>query len=196
LIVRVQFDVRDWETAPEAESFYAENNSGLNGVNKLQRMIYPTMGKIDTTPGSIDWYDGYVTDWGIMNNVVVVHSGYGAELGPSPCLSNEPPQQRIWSQGTAASTEGWTSKDFFSVNGIAFASAVRSPKCDGDKEVPAKPAGMGIIAHEFLHTFGLIDLYDKDPNDKRIPLGGTGRYDMYVHVCVCCVCVCVSIHTH
>jgi hypothetical protein len=141
-------------------------------------MIYPALNKIDTTAGSIDWLDGYVTDWGILNNVVVIHSGYGAELGPSPCLKHEPPEQRIWSVGAGVSTEGWLSKDYYSVNGIAFASAVKPPKCEGDKELPARPANMGVITHEYLHTFGLIDLYDQDGDEKPIPLGGTGRFDM------------------
>lgn len=175
----MQFDVRDWVTAPETEGFYAEDNFGLVGSNRLQRMIYPTMKKLDES-GSVDWFDGYIDDWGRMNNVVVIHSGYGAELGPRKCIPHEPPQKRIWSQGTGSSSDGWLSKDYFQVNGIAFAPALEQPKCDGETELEADAAGMGIIVHEYLHTFGLIDMYDQDVDEKRIPLGGVARFDMYV----------------
>jgi hypothetical protein len=66
------------------------------------------------------------------------------------------------------------------VSGIAFASALGNPVCDGDKLAPPEPAGMGIIAHEYLHTFGLIDVYDQDEDEPIETMGGLSRFDMCV----------------
>lgn len=113
----------------------------------------------------------------MLNHLVVLHSGYAAEHGTRPCLTDNVPANRIWSQGTASSPEGWLSKDYYQVNGHAIASALGEPKCDG-AAATAKSAAMGVITHEYLHGFGLLDMYDQDRDDARIKMGGTGRYDI------------------
>lgn len=138
---RVQFDVRDWHTAPNTEAFYAQGVSGLVGQVKLQEMFYTAMDEIEAS--GIDWFDGYINAWGLLNHVVVIHSGYAAEHGPRPCLQSEPPQNRIWSQGSASSQTGWLSRDYFQVNGYAVGSAFGIPKCNGDT-TSAPNAGMGV----------------------------------------------------
>jgi len=94
------------------------------------------MDEIDAS--GIDWFDGYINEWGLLNHVVVIHSGYAAEYGNKPCIA--PAQNRIWSQGSASSQTGWLSRDYFQVNGYAVASAFGQPKCDGD----SPSAGMGV----------------------------------------------------
>lgn len=139
---RVQFDVRDWFDLPETEAFYSEGRHGLVGGDRLQRMFWPVMDAVDS---DINWFDGYIDVWGLINHVVVLHSGFGAEHGNRRCLQNNPPENRIWSQGTPASGDGWLNGDFFMVNGYAMASAINEPSCSGDQLNPIEPAGMGII---------------------------------------------------
>lgn len=115
---------------------------------------------------------------GMLNHLVIVNSGYGAEYGPLKCLSNEPPQNRIWSQGTASSQNGWLSKDFYQVNGFAIGSAFVTPTCNGNTVV-APTSGNGVFQHEMGHGFGLPDLYDQDKNAPKLNLlGGIGRFDI------------------
>jgi M6 family metalloprotease-like protein len=175
---RVQFDVRDWHTAPNTEAYYSGGQSGLLGNVKIQEMFYAALDAAQAA--GVDWVNGYISDWGLINHLVVLHSGYAAEYGPkSPCLSNEPPSNRIWSQGTASSPEGWQSPDFYQVNGFAIGSAFQPPTCNGN-EVQAEFLNMGVIQHEYLHGFGLYDMYDQDTDGREKPsaLGGLGRFDI------------------
>jgi M6 family metalloprotease-like protein len=173
---RVQFDVRDWHTAPNTEAFYSMGQYGLVGNVPIQQMFYSAMDAAQAA--GVDWLDGYINEWGLINHLVVIHSGYPAEDGPLACLSNEPPQNRIWSQGTASSPEGWLSPDYYQVNGYAIGSAFVTPSCNGNT-IKANFLGLGVIQHEYLHGFGLYDLYDIDKDEvEKIAIGGTGRFDI------------------
>ena len=173
---RVQFDVRDWHTAPNTEAFYSQGQSGLIGSVKIQEMFYAAMDAAEAA--GIDWFDGYINDWGLLNHLVVIHSGYPAEDGALSCLSSEPPQNRIWSQGAASAPEGWLSKDFYQVNGFAIGSAFVFPSCSTGS-IKADFLKLGVIQHEYLHGFGLYDLYDLDTTEpQKIAIGGTGSFDI------------------
>lgn len=172
---RVQFDVRDWHTAPNTEAFYSQGKSGLIGGVQIQQMFYAAMDAAQSQ--GIDWFSGYINDWGLLNHLVVIHSGYAAEDGPLTCLASEPPQNRIWSQGTASSPEGWMSTDYYQVNGHAIGSAFVTPSCVSGT-IKANFLKLGVIQHEYLHGFGLYDLYDLDTTDTPIAIGGTGRFDI------------------
>jgi M6 family metalloprotease-like protein len=173
---RVKFDVRDWHTAPNTEAFYSMGQYGLVGNVQIQQMFYSAMDAAQAS--GVDWLDGYINDWGLINHLVVIHSGYPAEDGAIACLSNQPPQNRIWSQGTASSPEGWLSPDYYQVNGFAVGSAFQTPSCNGN-EVKANFLGLGTIQHEYLHGFGLYDLYDLDKDEsQKLPIGGTSRFDI------------------
>lgn len=102
---------------------------------------------------------------------VVIHSGYPAEQGNRDCTGNSP-IDRIWSQGSAGSASGWTTSDgSYSVRRFMIAGAFAEPACDG------VPVQMGVIAHEYMHGFGLIDYYDNDIDEDPLPLlGGTGHF--------------------
>ena len=80
-------------------------------------------------------------------------------------------EDRIWSQGTPASPGGWNSPDYaYAVTTYVTAGAFDPNLCSG------KPANMGIITHEYMHGFGLFDLYDQDLDEPDINIGGTGRF--------------------
>jgi hypothetical protein len=54
---KVQFDVRDWEVAPNTESFYAAGNAGRS--SDLQEIYRDVLTKIDNE-GSVTFTDGYI----------------------------------------------------------------------------------------------------------------------------------------
>lgn len=58
---RVQYDVRDWHTAPNTEAYYSQGQYGLLGNVKIQPMFYTAMDAIDAS--GINWVDGYINDW-------------------------------------------------------------------------------------------------------------------------------------
>jgi M6 family metalloprotease-like protein len=102
-------------------------------------------------------------------------SGYGAELGDprSPELAGcvPPAKDRIWSQGIGFTARGWQSIDFdYQVSPFVIAGAYDPAVCE------SKPTNMAIIAHEYMHGLGVVDVYDQDRDEGRIYIGGVGRF--------------------
>jgi hypothetical protein len=74
-----------------------------------------------------------------------LHSGYGAEEGGEDCTNGRQYLERIWSHAFSDSN-GWRNEaGTYGVEGYMIASAF-----DGTCE--DKPAVMGIMTHEYLHT--------------------------------------------
>ena len=150
---RVHFDVRDWEVAPGTEASYAAGVSG-QGYD-LENVFSFALNKFDAE-GSIDWFSGYVDEFGYLNHLVVLHSGFVAETGDLPCLST-PSRDRIWSSGgSAGGPDSWLSKDYFQLSGYMMTSAFSRPVCDNNNKSvmkPAQPTKMNIITHEYCVSY-------------------------------------------
>jgi hypothetical protein len=135
-------------------------------------MFEPKLNALDDA--GFDWvkYDG--AGFGTMNHLGVIHSGYGAESGnPGSDCNDSPSSNRIWSQGAIQGPSGgWTSKDFFALTSFFVSSAYSPELC------METPGSAGSYIHEFLHGFGLIDIYDNDEDEEPISLGGTGSFDI------------------
>lgn len=213
---RLQFDVRDWHTDPNPESYYSQGQYGLIGSTNAREISHSALDSAQAM--GIDWNDGYLTEWwvlnfqnlhcevpkynqpwtmrqltqalfftccfhffynkrGSLNHLLILTSGYGAEYGRIPCAPTEKPENRIWSQGIATSDGGWLSADFYQVNGYAISSALGQPKCTNNA-IEESPAQMGIMVHEYIHGFSVLDLYDADENDPAIAVGGIGSFDI------------------
>jgi M6 family metalloprotease-like protein len=172
---KVTFDVQDWFTVSETEAFYAAGVSGLRGADEGQALFKPALDALYNS-GTYDFTKLDSGGWGTLDHLLVVHSGYGAEfgdpIGTEGCTLNME-ADRMWSRGYAASLMGWQSSDYvYTVSNYAYAGAFDPDFCD------FVPANMGILAHEFMHGFNAIDMYDQDANDEPIYLGGLGRYDI------------------
>jgi M6 family metalloprotease-like protein len=112
----------------------------------------------------------FVSYTGILDHLVVIHSSWGAELGGAgTCNANEQPD-RIWSQGSAANNgEGIKLQSGnFQVGGYTIGSSMGARICT--KEA----AKLGVITHEYLHGFKLVDLYDQDSDEGPVSIGGVG----------------------
>ena len=162
----IQATVTDWVVTDGSEAFYAGTNQGV--ISGFQKAAWPALDALDQDP-DWDWSQFDSDQDGRLDSVVITHSGYGAESGETD-LYRTPWEQRIWAHAWATSgEETWTSSDgSVSLSGYTVASAL-----EGD--AGTQPATMGLTVHEYMHTFGLPDLYDlKDPKEGF----GIGMYDI------------------
>jgi Immune inhibitor A peptidase M6 len=89
---RVRFDVRDWQTTTNTERYFSRDKSGQSTTDDMQAMFIPLLDKIDDEMSSfLDWgpYDVagdpmFGSD-GLLDHLVVLHSGWAAEMGNNPC---------------------------------------------------------------------------------------------------------------
>ena len=172
LLAAATFDVQDWQSTVETEAYYAGNGFGLLGSDEMQEMFKSELDKLFSS--GYNFMDLDSIGWGTLDMLVVVHSGDPAEagVGPSGCDAG-PPEQRIWSQGIGGSANGWTSSDFsYTVSNYLLVGAFYEPPCGN------VPLELGVTAHEYMHGFGLIDLYDQDEKEEKIDLGGSGRFSI------------------
>jgi M6 family metalloprotease-like protein len=148
--LEVEFVVMPWKTTDNNESYYSFNISGI--TRNLGTMMYPVLDQLEEDGVDFSDFDG--DGDGKIDATIVLHSGYQAEIGNLDCYSGATFQNRIWSHAILVPLNPWKSKlSSMSIDGYAVASALRGI-CD------SKIARLGVIVHEFLHLFGLPDLYD------------------------------------
>ena len=85
------------------------------------------------------------------------------------CTNNREYLDRIWSHAFSDSN-GWRNEaGTYGVEGYMIASAL-------DLTCDSEPAKMGVMTHEYLHTFDLIDMYDYSFEGK-----GVGQFDIMAY---------------
>lgn len=164
-LYEIEAAIVPWTQADNTELYYSYGSSGLS--LDTQRIFWPALDKLDAS--GIDWSQYDVDQDGILDAVVALHSGYAAELKGEDCTTKRDYQSRIWSHAFASSFNTWTSSNGrYRVGGYVIASAYRD-RCGSE------PARIGTMTHEFMHTFGLVDLYDgQDAQVGR----GIGAFDI------------------
>jgi M6 family metalloprotease-like protein len=146
----IDFVVMPWKTTDNNESYYSFNISGI--TRDLGNMMHPVLDQLEQDGVDFSDFDG--DDDGKIDATIMLHSGYQAEIGNFDCYSGATFQHRIWSHAILVPLNPWNSKlSSMSIDNYAVASALRGI-CD------SKIARLGVIVHEFLHLFGLPDLYD------------------------------------
>ena len=165
-LYNIDATVIDWVTTDNTEAYYS---FGIRGTTKeAQKMAWPSLDILDNQPGW-DWSKFDMDGNGELDSVVIVHSGYGAETVTTDCFGQDF-NDRIWAHAFSSTRrDSWTSKDgSVRINGYTMASAL-----DGDcGTVLGK---IGLTCHEYMHTFGLEDLYDGvDP----LAAYGVGAFDI------------------
>ena len=160
------FDVQDWEVTDNTEKHYAFGTAGR--VSKFQNAFYPALDAMDERLGG-DWSLYDADGDGVLDNVIMLHSGYAAEEAGNDCTNNRGSNDRIWSHAFSQAGQWASSNGSYTVRGYMVASSL-DLLCD------ANPAKMGVMTHEYLHTMYLIDLYDTNFNGK-----GLGNYDIMAY---------------
>ena len=164
-LYEIEAAIVPWTEADNTELYYSFGTSGLS--LDAQKLFWPALDRLDES--GIDWSLYDVDQDGTLDAVVALHSGYAAELKGEDCYTQRDYQSRIWSHAFASSFDAWTSADGrYRVGGYVLASAFRD-RCGSE------PARIGTMTHEFMHTFGLVDLYDgQDAQVGR----GIGAFDI------------------
>ncbi|CAB9506586.1 Immune inhibitor A peptidase M6 [Seminavis robusta] len=154
-----------WTLSDNSELYYSFGSSGL--VPDFQQAFWPALDKLDQE--GIDWSLYDADGDGRLDAVTVLHTGYAAELKGVDCNSDRDYSNRIWSHAFADSLNSWYSRSgLYRVGGYMIASAYRDT-------CKFEPARIGTMTHEFLHTLGLVDLYD----GQAARVGrGTGGFDI------------------
>jgi M6 family metalloprotease-like protein len=156
--------VQDWIVAPYTEDYYSFDNFAMTAF--FAKCAY----------GALDRMDAEGTDWsiydqdgdGVLDAVVILHSGYVAEGGGTDCINNKTHgDHRIWSHATSVqdNSDAWHSADRSVRIGVYSTSSAVRGTCGSDIQ------RIGIVGHEMLHMLGLPDLLGR-------PGTGVGIWDV------------------
>jgi len=140
------FEVREWATTDQSEKHYAFGQSGR--VSAFAESYWPLLDALDRD-SNWDWSRFDVDDNGLLDNLIVLHSGYAAEEGGQDCTNGREYLDRIWGHAFSDSN-GWrNAAGTYGVEGYMIASGL-------DLTCDSYPAKMGVMTHEYLHTFYLM----------------------------------------
>jgi M6 family metalloprotease-like protein len=149
-LYEIEAHIVPWTVASNTEEYYSFGSSGL--VPDFQQAFWPALDLLDAQ--GMDWSQYDLDKDGRLDAVVMLHTGYAAELKGVDCNNDREFSQRIWSHAYADSANTWWSKDYsYRLGGYVVSSAYRDT-CGFE------PARIGTMTHEFMHTLGLVDLYD------------------------------------
>ncbi|MDO8986678.1 MAG: M6 family metalloprotease domain-containing protein, partial [Coriobacteriia bacterium] len=145
-----------WTRLPQSLAYYAGTANGRGTYpNNSQKMVEDAIALVDSR---VDFreYAHPVTRY--VDNLMVIHAGKGAEY-------DVPIAASIWSHA-------WATPVPISCDGVFVWKYSTEP------EYWATPGDMksGVYAHEFGHTLGLPDLYDRDPYDGAS--AGIGKWSL------------------
>lgn len=141
----VSVDVFGWYTALHNYEYYGDDE----GDQVARELVREAVNAAEAAGVNFSLYDN--DDDGVVDNVMVVHSGPGAEEGSQT--------QYIWSHswslgGLAVNYDGVWVNDY-----------IIQPET---RTYTASMVGIGVFCHEFGHALGLPDLYDTDDSSEGI----------------------------
>ena len=139
------FEVQDWKITDNTEKYYSFGVSGR--VAEFAESYWPLLDALDEDP-DWDWERFDVDGNGLLDGLVVLHSGYAAEEGGQDCTNQRGYLNRIWSHAFGDSN-GWRNKaGTYGVEGYMIASGLRGV-CD------SVPPYMGIMVSTTTYTYSL-----------------------------------------
>mmetsp|Transcript_6258 Transcript_6258/g.9621 ORF Transcript_6258/g.9621 Transcript_6258/m.9621 type:complete len:621 (+) Transcript_6258:254-2116(+) len=157
--------VKDWIVTDDTELHYSFGRSGL--TRDLSKALHPVLEVLDALGEDFSQYDQ--DGDGVLDSVVFLHSGFPAEVGGWDCYTGQNHIQRIWSHAVSTYSDEWTSYDGqYTLRGYMVASALRGT-CG------YALARIGVPTHEFIHTWGIPDIYDTAGDWVG---SGCGHYDI------------------
>jgi M6 family metalloprotease-like protein len=103
--LEIEFDIMPWKTTDNTEAFYSYNISGV--TRDFGQSLYPVMDQLEAD--GVDFSDYDLDGDGKIDVIMLLHSGYQAEVGNIDCYTGALTPQRIWSHAIANPTKIWTS---------------------------------------------------------------------------------------
>ena len=144
-----------WFRVPYTEEYCTHGKNGMS--IEFQKCFWPILNALDSlhldSAHPFTWEDYDQNRDGFLDNLVVMHSGYGAEWGGLD-PDGKDKANRIWSHAIGTQSNRWQSKYFFVDLGAYSVTSAFSG------HTGENAARIGIVAHEMLHTFGIPDLFD------------------------------------
>jgi M6 family metalloprotease-like protein len=141
--------IEDWFVASETEEYYSYGIFGI--TNYFAKCAYEALDRVDEQGFNFTEYDQ--DGDGVIDRVVILHSGYVAEGDGTDCINGKPHgSHRIWSHTTTAPDtpeDGWYSKDGSIRLGTYSATSAVEGVCS------SHICRIGLIGHEYMHTLGL-----------------------------------------
>jgi len=187
----VTFRVQDWAVAPKSQAAYSGGIQGRRGSLEMQEVFDWKLDQLgdDSEETGLFWKQFDSNGDKVLDHLLVLHSGVPAEVGGAEECAGDS-MKRIWSQATpyGGHADGWKSKttsgddeddEQYRLGGYALVSAIGlTGNICAD---PTPLFDIGMAAHELMHGFDLLDLYDmdyEDPDDGPIQTGGVGNFDI------------------
>jgi immune inhibitor A len=153
--------VVDWLTLPHSEAWYGADSCVAGNASMVghpdnpigvQQSVVDAVDALNAREPDFNW-DEFDTDGdGVVDHLVIVHSGVGEEGGGGPDGT-----YAIWSH----------SSDVLPAAGGYLACTAGSSGCDPDHDIKVlnyimqpEDAGVGVFAHEYGHDLGLPDIYN------------------------------------
>jgi len=153
-----------WLTLPHTDAYYGSNTDGKRGQDvKPGEMIRDAIAAADAKGFDFSKYDQDAD--GYVDNVMVIHSGFGEEAGAST--------NAIWSHRFFLEANGGAS---VSVDGVKVNDYITFPELAGKNG--DNSTNIGVLVHEFGHALGLPDYYDTDEDSNGGKTYGLGRWDV------------------
>ena len=162
-----QFYVMDWMDTDNSEEHYSFGDYGRE--DEFENSIFFLLNQLDADPEfDLSVYDA--DGDGVIDNLVVLHSGYNSETFEVDCQTQREPEFGIWSHWRFTA-EGWVSP----TNGLIMNRYMVTSALD--ESCGRVPATEGILVMNYLHSLGLDSLYDQGEG-----LGnGLGRFDVMAY---------------
>ncbi len=146
-------DIFGWHTAPNNYETYVQGAAnGLSGGGA--DLAYDAVW-LAKNEGGADFSKYDNNNNGIVEGLIVIHAGPGAETGA----------YGIWSHRSVFSPA-------HQYDGVTISDYTMNPE-----EYSGNITTIGVICHEFGHALGLPDLYDLNPN-QSLRRGGIGRWSV------------------
>jgi hypothetical protein len=136
--LEIDFDIMPWKTTDNTEAFYSYNISGV--TRDFGQSLHAVMDQLEAD--GVDFSDYDLDGDGKIDVIMLLHSGYQAEVGNIDCYTGALTPQRIWSHAIANPTKIWTSPSSgIQTDNYAVGGAMRGV-CR--TRLPA----IGVITHE------------------------------------------------
>ena len=172
----IEANVVDWYPTDNTEFYYANGQRGIpydtNPINIASAFV-PVLDHLDSTGFDFSPFDQNQDS--VLDVVVFLHSGYSSELEGTDCNTGATTDNRI--QSFAGSVLGSPVQWISARTGYRLGTYVVASGLQGT--CGSTIAKIGVMTHEFLHTFGLPDLYDKEGKYNNNPaLGGLAGFEI------------------
>ena len=163
--------INDWTVTDNTEEFYSQFGDRGRGTGTQNAMLTSLNQMQD------EGFDFSTLDGDGNNSVdltILFHSSYDGIIGEDDGFGT-PSENRIASHARSSAQDlNWIANDGTIIGAYVVASAYRGLRNNGI-------ARLGVLVHEMLHPFGLVDLYDRDVAlTSNSGLGGLGNYDIMV----------------